>query len=236
MNQRRYLVIDDNTEFAENVAEILTDTGADVCLAVGGASGQEQVTHQRFDVVVTDMKMPGMSGAELLRLVRDADPGVPVVLLSAYAQDAQLDEARRFGLLAFLNKPTGTGRLLELLANARRDAAVVLVEDDRVFAENLTEVLSTQGFTVCAANTLSELERIEVKPLAALVDLRIAGGADGAALERVRALFPGTPIIVVTALPGLVGDATMEVFLKPFDTEKLVARLQSLAARKEDAS
>ena len=229
---RRYLVIDDNEEFAENVAEILSDTGADVCLAAGGRAGLEQVKAQRFDVVVTDMKMPGMSGAELVRLMRDVDPGVPVVLLSAYAQDSQLDEARRYGLLAFLNKPAGTPKLLELLARARRDATVLLVEDDRALAENLTEALSSQGFTVCAASTLGELDGVQIKPLAALVDLRIPGGADGIALERVRARFPGTPIIVVTALnadpQGL--ECNMEVLRKPFDTQQLVERLEALAA------
>lgn len=225
---RKYLVIDDNEEFAENVAEILSDTGADVSLAAEGASALEKVKQQRFDVVVTDMRMPGMSGAELVRHMRDIDPGVPVVLVSAYAPDAQVNEARRYGLLAFLNKPSGTRRLLELLASARRDATVLLVEDDRALAENLTELLSEKGFTVCAATSMSELETVQIKPLAALVDLRLPGSADGAALDRVLSRYPGTPVIVVTALNVNPRDG-VEFLRKPFDSKDLVARLEALA-------
>ncbi len=233
---RKYLVIDDNQEFAENVAEILTETGADVSLAVGGEAALEQVKHERFDVLVTDMKMPGLSGTELLRMVRGVDPGVPVVLLSAYAQDSQIDEARRYGLLAFLNKPSGTRRLIELLSCARRNATVLLVEDDRALAENLTEVLASHGFTVCAASSRSELETMQVTPLAALVDLRMPGGQDGASLEWVRQRYHHTPIIVVTALPDRLADASLEIFRKPFDTGALLKRLEALASAEEPVS
>ncbi|MFZ5446969.1 MAG: response regulator [Myxococcota bacterium] len=224
---RKYLVIDDNEEFAENVAEILSDTGADVSLAAEGAAALEQVRQQRFDVVVTDMRMPGMSGAELLKHMRDIDPGVPVVLVSAYAPDAQVNEARQYGLLAFLNKPSGTRRLLELLSHARRDATVLLVEDDRALAENLTEALADKGFTVCSASSMGELEKVHVRPLAALVDLRIPGSADGAVLDEVLARYPGTPVMVVTAL-NVDPRAGVELIRKPFDTRELVARLEAL--------
>ena len=227
---RKYLVIDDNQEYAENVAEILSETGAEVSVAAEGRAALEQMKHERFDVVITDMKMPGLSGADLLRLVRDLDPGVPVVLLSAYAQDLQIEEAKRYGLLAFLNKPTGTRRLIELLSTARRDATVLLVEDDHALAENLTELLSTHGFTVCNATTLAEVSTMHVKPLAALVDLRMPGGVDGAAIDRVRERYPHTPIMVVTALPDGLTDGSLEIFHKPFDTQALVRRLESLAA------
>ena len=149
---RRYLVVDDNLEFAENVAEILTDAGAEVCVAAGGKSALEQLRATRFDGIVTDMKMPGLSGAELLRQMRAIDPGVPVVLLSAWAQDAQVAEARRLGLLAFLSKASGTPQLIELLSSARRDATIVLIDDDRALVENLSESLASVGFTVCSAS------------------------------------------------------------------------------------
>jgi len=228
---RKYLVVDDNLEFAENVAEILTDAGAEVCLAAGGGAALEHLKQTRFDVVVTDMKMPGLSGAELLRQLREVDPGVPVVLLSAWAQDAQVDEARRLGLLAFLSKASGTARLLDLLEHARRDATVVLVDDDRALTDNLSEALATRGFTVCSAATVAELDGLLVKPFAALVDIRVPGTAEGAALRRVQELFPGTPMLVVTAVREFVEEPGQEVFRKPFDTAALVARLEVLAQK-----
>lgn len=228
---RKYLVVDDNVEFAENVAEILTDAGAQVCVAAEGLEALAQVRATRFDGVVTDMKMPGLSGADLVREVHRLDPGVPVVLLSAWAPDTQLTEAKRHGLLAFLSKASGTPRLIELLENARRDATVLLVEDDRLLVDNLTEALNEHGFTVCAATTLPEVEQLAVRPFVALVDLRVPGAEDGESLERVRARFPQTPLVVVTASREFEEKPGMHVFRKPFDTARLVETLETLALK-----
>lgn len=227
---RKYLVVDDNAAFAENVAEILTDAGAKVCTASEAGAALEMLRTTRFDGVVTDMRMPGLSGAELIRQLRAIDPGVPVVLLSAWAQDEQVEAARRMGLLAFLSKASGTPHLIELMEHARRDASVVLIDDDRALVENLSEALASRGFTVCAASSVKELEEIEIKPIAALVDVRIPGAIDGAALSRVEELFPGTPLLVVTAAREFEKEG-LEIFRKPFDTAKLVARLEALVPK-----
>ena len=230
---RPYLVVDDNAEFAENVAEILTDAGAEVFTASDAGTALAQMRRTRFDGVVTDMRMPGVSGAELMRQLRAIDPGVPVVLLSAWAQDAQVEAARHMGLLAFLSKASGTPHLIELMEHARRDASVVVIDDDRALVDNLSEALANRGFTVCAASSLEELEELEaitVKPIAALVDVRMPGSIDGAALVRVKELFPGTPTLVVTAAREYQREGE-EIFRKPFDTAKLVARLEALAQK-----
>ena len=109
---RRYLLVDDNPAFAENVAEILSDAGAEVTCAADGERALEAVAKSRFDAMVTDMKMPGVSGSELLRRVRERDPGLPVVLVSAYTRNEQLAEARKHGLLAFCAKTSGPAELL----------------------------------------------------------------------------------------------------------------------------
>ena len=228
--RRKYLVVDDNVEFAENVAEILTDAGAEVCTASDAEGALQQLSRTRFEGVVTDMRMPGLSGAELIRQLRAIDPGVPVVLLSAWAQDEQVEQARRMGLLAFLSKASGTPHLIELLEHARRNASVVLIDDDRALVENLSEALASRGFTVCSACSVKDLEEITVKPIAALVDVRLPGAVDGAALSRVNELFPGTPLLVVTAAREFQKEG-LEIFRKPFDTAKLVARLEALAQK-----
>lgn len=228
---RSYLLIDDNREFLENVAEIIRDTGASVQIAEDGMTGLELVRTRRFDAVVTDMRMPGMSGAEFLHQVREFDRGVPVILLSAFSQDAQLKDARRDGLLAVLSKPHQMERLLDLLANARRDAALVLVEDDAALADNLTEALAARGLTVCTASNLREVDQLGVQPFAALVDLRVPGGAFAESIDRVRTRFPDTPTLVITAFADQdVG--CLEMFRKPFDTGALVERIEALYQEK----
>lgn len=227
---RHYLLVDDNREFAENVAEILEDHGAVVDVACGGAEALGLLHPGRYDALVTDMRMPGMSGADLVQSARQKDPGLPVVLLSAYVQDAQLADARRRGLLAVMSKPGRVPQLVGMLERARRDAVVLLLEDDVALAENLAEALTARGLTVCTAQTAEELDALAVRPFVALVDLRLPDVPVGAGLARVQARFPGTPTVVITGVPDAQVPAGAELYKKPFDTAALVERLEELFA------
>src|SRR5205823_596677 len=81
---RRYLLVDDNLAFAENLAEILRDGGAEVSVAGNGARALELARAGRFDALVTDMRMPVMSGATLVHEIRRVDPALPAIVVTAY--------------------------------------------------------------------------------------------------------------------------------------------------------
>lgn len=232
---RTYLVVDDNREFAENVAEILRDRGDEVVIATAGPEALERLGDRTFDAVLTDMRMPVMGGAEVIREIRRIDPGVPVLAITAHAGDEALEAARREGLLAVLPKPVDVGRLLELLAAARRDGLVVVVEDDARLAENLCEALRSRGFAAVTAASVVETDRLgPVRPFCALVDLRLPGGPDGEAMRRLARRFPGLPMFVVTGLEGPSPLPHELRFPKPFDTGALLAaveRVHALASR-----
>lgn len=227
---RRYLLVDDNLELAENLAEILRDRGDEVDIASNGQAALDLLRGRRFDALVTDMKMPAMGGAHLVHALRAIDPLLPAIVLTAFSESDDLEIARREGLLAVLSKPVPLPRLFELLDRARRGGAVALVEDDSSLSENLAEVLRSRGFTAVTASSLLEAERFgEVQPFAALVDLRVPGGVFGEVMERLDRRFPGLPQIVITAyadrpLPRLAHA----VFAKPFDTDELIEKLEAL--------
>lgn len=226
---RSYLVVDDNREFAENVAEILRDRGDEVTVATTGREALDRAAGRTFDAVLTDMRMPVMGGAELARELRKLDPGVPVLAITAHAGDAALEAARREGLLAVLPKPVDVSRLLELLATARRDGLVVVVEDDVRLCENLCEALRTRGFAAVTAASVVETERLgPVRPFCALVDLRLPGGPDGEAMRRLAVRFPGLPMIVVTAHDAPSPLPHEDRFTKPFDTPALLSAVERL--------
>lgn len=226
---RTYLLVDDNEAFAENLAEILRDAGALVDVANDGVQALEFVKKTRYDALVTDMRMPGMNGAELLRELRRIDNGLPAVLLSAYSHDDQLRMARRDGLLAVLSKPQQIPRLLQILGAARRDGAVLLVEDDVALADNLCEALAERGLTPMTAADLAELGKVSARPFAVLVDLKLPDAPFGEALHRVHERWPEVPALVMTAF-GDEAKATgaREFFHKPFDTTSLMRRIESL--------
>ncbi|SRR5581483_515108 len=235
---RCYLLVDDNLAFAENVAEILEDEGAEVALAGSGEQALALLATRRFDALVTDMMMPSMSGAELVKRVREIEPGLPALVVSAYSSGDDLRAASEQGLLAVLSKPVPLNELLHLLECARRDAIVVVVEDDALFADTLAEVLRDRGFSPVTARSLPETERLQaLKPFAALVDLRLPGSPDGAAVQRIAQLFPSLPRLVMTGFPeAMAGDeAATRVFAKPFSTGALIQTLDRLHAERARA-
>lgn len=229
---RHYLLLDDNAAFAENLAEILRDSGDEATVVTDGAQALELAKKTRFDALLTDMKMPGMSGAAAVHLIRKVDPGLAAVVITAYPGENDLEAARNEGLLAVLPKPVPLPTLLGLLSSARRDGLVALVEDDPSLADNLNEVLRSRGFSCVTARSVMEADRLSmVKPFAALVDLRLPGGPDGEALRRLKARFPDMPTFIITAYPEMATlDPGARVFAKPFDTAALLEALEQTHA------
>jgi CheY-like chemotaxis protein len=227
---RNYLIVDDNVAFAENLAEIVADHGAQAVVADGGARALELARERRFDALVCDMRMPVMNGAEVVHGLRRLDPGLPAIVVTAYTADNDLEAARQEGLLGILPKPVPLPRLLELLSRARRDGLVALVEDDHALADNVSEVLRNHGFAAVTARSVTETERLgEIHPFAALVDLRVPGGPDGEAMKRLAEKFPGLPIVVMTGHDDTAPPLSpIALFRKPFDTRELVATVERL--------
>ena len=233
---RRYLIVDDNRQFAENLAEILRDQGDEVVIAGGGREALAEAGGARFDALLTDMRMPIMGGAELVHELRRLDPGLPALVITAHAGDDALEAARSEGLLAVLPKPVPVGRLLDLLASARRDGLVVIVEDDTRLSDNLTEALRSRGFAAVTAASVLETERLgPIRPFGALVDLRVPGGPDGEAMRRLGLRYPGLPMIVMTGLHDEAPLPTTAYFQKPFDTGALLDAVERLHAARAGA-
>ncbi len=191
---RRCLIVDDNREFAENLAEIIRDQGAEVDLAGGGGEALALVTRWRYQALLTDMRMPGMGGAELVHEVRRLDPGLAALVVTAHVADDTLEAARREGLLAVLAKPVPIGPLLELLSAARRDGLVAVIEDDPRLSDNLCEAMRRLGLNFPGLPVLI-MTGVPAAPEAgapAFFRKPFDTAALLAAVERLHAAQPGT--------------------------------------------
>jgi len=228
---RRYLLLDDNLAFTENLAEILRDQGHEVTVTVSGPEALKAITSEKFDAVLTDMRMPTMSGAQFVRELRQIDPGIPAIVATAYSGDDDLQVARNEGLLAIVGKPLPLTRLLALLRTARRNGLVALIEDDEALSDNLSEALRLHGLTVVSAKSILEVARFgAVRPFAALVDLRVPGGAAGEAMSVLATRYPGIPMFVITGHDDAPPLTPVAIFRKPFATSTLLQELERLYA------
>lgn len=107
------LLVDDETGFLDVMARRLHRRGIRVCVAASGPEALEAVDRECFDVVVTDLKMPGMDGLTLLDHLRAVVPDVPVLLLTGHAGEDEAAEALRRGAKEYLHKPCDLETLLE---------------------------------------------------------------------------------------------------------------------------
>ena len=112
----RILVIEDNTDLAQGIAYNLELEGYEVRIASDGRSGLDAAVQWAPDVVLLDLMLPGLDGFEVLRALRAKGSRIPVIILSARAEEA--DKVRGFRLDAdqYVTKPFGVMELLERVA------------------------------------------------------------------------------------------------------------------------
>jgi DNA-binding NtrC family response regulator len=118
MNEFNVLVVDDEDDFREVTTKRLTKRGLKVWDAESGVKALEILEGTRIDVVLLDVKMPGMDGIETLRHIRNLKPLIEVVLLTGHASVDSGIEGMKLGAFDYLMKPIELEPLLEKLADA----------------------------------------------------------------------------------------------------------------------
>lgn len=115
MERIRLLLVDDEKDFVETLAERLEmrDLGPEV--ALNGERALEIVHNEVPDVMVLDMKMPGINGMDVLRSVRKHYPDVQVIILTGHGSDRDEQEALRNGAYAYMHKPVDIENLVRTI-------------------------------------------------------------------------------------------------------------------------
>jgi len=115
---RRVLVVDDEPMIVSLLSTILREKGWDVTEARSGTEAIDQLDRSRFDVILTDLVMPGDSGIDLLRAAKEIHPDVEVILMSGYATADTAIEAMRNGAFHYIMKPLKPDEVVHLLEKA----------------------------------------------------------------------------------------------------------------------
>ncbi len=153
--RRTVLVVDDEVRVGDALRRILVTAGFDVSLAVDGSHALEAIETSAFDVILTDIRMPGLSGTALLQRVRALDLDVPVILMTGEPSVETAVEAVALGAVQYLTKPLDSTDLvlsvarackLHALSRTKRAALAVLgarAEDQAGLGESFDRMLET---------------------------------------------------------------------------------------------
>ena len=108
----RILIVDDERSMREFVSILLKKQGHDVDMADCAEAGFEKIDSENFDLVLTDLKMPGASGLDVLAYVKERDPSTQVILMTAYASHDTAIKAMKAGATDYVTKPFKVEELL----------------------------------------------------------------------------------------------------------------------------
>jgi len=114
----RILVVDDEQAVRDLLAKTLTMADYDVDSAPDGASAIDRLRAVEYDLLITDLKMPGMDGLSVIREARRSAPDLPVIIITGYSTEASAIEAINLGVAGYLTKPFRLPRILAATARA----------------------------------------------------------------------------------------------------------------------
>ena len=138
MTDRRILIVDDELSVRSSLEEWFKEDGFQVATAEDGQAALRAMEHGPYDIVLLDLKMPGMDGISVQKRVREIDPEATVIILTAYASVQTAVEALKLGAFDYVTKPVDPDDLSNLVRNALRTR--VLAEENVRLKEKVSEL------------------------------------------------------------------------------------------------
>jgi two-component system, NtrC family, response regulator AtoC len=139
----KILLLDDEEQIRRVIALHLGKRGHEVIAGNDGREGLDHLARSRFDLVLTDLRMPRVSGLELLKAMREDGLSTPVIVLTAYASIESAVEAMKLGAADYIGKPPQLDEITIKVANLLAQQA--LVEENRRLKEELEDRFHPQG-------------------------------------------------------------------------------------------
>lgn len=145
MRPLNVLLVDDERSLLITLAANLELEGMNVATVENGQAALTLAAQQSFDLVLSDVRMPGMSGVDLSRALRKQNPDLPVLLMTALAMESMTNEALQTGVFALLPKPFSVEELAPLLRTAASHPTVLLIDGDLARGQAAATALQTSG-------------------------------------------------------------------------------------------
>lgn len=238
MENKTILVVDDNIEFCENVKDIAELEGYRVLTAYDGFQALDAVRSKNPDIVLLDIKMPGMDGVTAFKKIKEVSPSVRVIMVTAFSVEEMVKETLREGAFGFMRKPLEFERLFEVIRYAVNGGLMLLVDDDRELCDNMRDILEQAGFNVRVAFDGEDAIKKATESAfdVMLLDMKLPTLNGLETYLAVRDIRPRALVIVITGclpelekLAGQVLDSGAYTLLeKPLDLVALIALLEGL--------
>ena len=259
MKRRDILLVDDEEMFREPIAEILRSDGFFVEEASKGKEAIDKFINKNYDLVITDMVMPGMNGVQLIQAIHKISPATEAVVLSAYGTEATKDKLQRLGVYGYLDKPVMREQLLSTIHEAIKSnrlirlgfekrepevqfnrERVLVADDDSVIRELITEILSNEGYKVTSVNNGNDaVESILVNDHdLVILDINMPKMNGVEAVKEIREQDENVYILLISGeaeteeIKEALNYGADKFLPKPFKKDKLLKEIESIDFKK----
>ena len=218
---RKVLVVDDDPVVSKSFDRVLSSKGYAVITAQSGEEALRKLNEEDYDVVYTDIRMPGMSGLQVAEEVKARKPWTPVVIITGYGTEAAESRAKAAGVVGFMHKPLSPEMIEEsardaLAAPAAPQATVLPAAVEAAPVEPATAATTVKNIALFFAAPFIGLAYIVALPIVGLGLLAVMAARAAARIEALRtggmmiaAPFIGLAYVLFFPLIGLAMLAWM---------------------------
>lgn len=163
----KILLIEDDPGISDTLQRVLAGEGHEVAVEKRGDDGLARAARDSFNLVITDLRLPGLTGLDLIRQLRDAQPRLPIILTTAFGTADTAIEATKLGAFDYLLKPFDMPQLLDLIQKAARSNRLMCEPVALGEAGGVRDALIGQSRAMQAI--YKEVGRVASKPVSVLI-------------------------------------------------------------------
>ena len=240
VKQGEILVVDDQPGILETLSDILEAKGYGVATASDGFTAIRKAKEKKFDLILMDIKMPGINGVQTFREIKKIAPATAVVMMTAYAVEDLIREAIEEGAYTVVYKPFDTQKVIQTIEQVLESMLVLVVDDRLDDRQTIRDILMTKGYTVATAK--DGYEAIELVKQGdfdiVMLDVKMPGIDGVKTFDEIHKIKPKIPVIMLTGytaeemLSEAIKKGVYACLYKPLDMDRLIQILQQVKKQK----
>jgi two-component system response regulator HydG len=238
----RILLVDDDTDMTETLSDILQEMNFHVEIANNGFDAIDRIKTSAFDLVLMDMKMPGINGAETFREIKKIQPEIIVMFMTAQSIEQVLGEVIEEGAYGVMYKPIDPEKLVEFIEKTKSGALILFVDVDLRETRKLIGTLKAIGYRVLETNNGDEaIKLVQNRNFDVVFIDVILPVINGLEIYNVlREIKPDIKIIMTINYregiedligPNIYGNVYTCIY-KPFDVKEVMHLLEQVMLKK----
>jgi DNA-binding NtrC family response regulator len=237
MNPLSILIVDDDKRMTQTLMDILSVAGHQPEFANSAQDALEKLKAREYDSILTDVRMPDMDGVAFYKVLHKEKPGIPVVLMTAYAADGVIQHGLGEGIIGVLPKPLNIAQLLSFFSTLSKHRTIAIVDDDPSFCETLGDILKHHGFTVSLqTDPHADIDLLATDAQVVLLDMKLNCITGLDILKKVKAGFPELPVVLVTGYRKEMEESVrialehsaFTCLYKPLEIEEVLEMLEKI--------